>query len=138
MPTCSPIEELADYPLEVTVYGLTRRESAGRLVRALAAIPYFPKTIFKIDRLGRLFGVVDHLDTSPILYVQVRHWGREPDRLPDIGWTTYPTKLSKGMAPRASRKLMDYKSAVRSRPMILRYSGKSHCELAARMAIGAS
>jgi hypothetical protein len=139
MPTCSPTPEKAEgCVFETAVFGLSRRESVRRLVRALAGIPCYPLVIFKIDRCGKLLGVVDQRPgrkkgAALIYYVTVRHWGREPDRLPDIGWTSDPAKLGRGFEARASRRLLDYTSGVRGRPMTLRYSSKAHMELGSKI-----
>jgi hypothetical protein len=130
------LDSVEDYTFTVTVHGLKRRASLARLVMALASIPCFPSVIFKIDRSGKLLGVMDHKGFT--YYVQVRHWGKDPDRLPDIGWTTDPGKLSRGLSRRASKQYLDYTSAVRSPPLILTYSSKAHFELCARMAVAAS
>lgn len=132
------LDSVEDCTFAVTVHGLTRRASLARLVMALARVPCFPSMIFKIDRSGKLLGVMDHKGEGRTYYVQVRHWGKDPDRLPDIGWTTDPGKISRGLRRRANKQLLDYLSGVRSPPMVLTYSSKSHLELCARMAVAAS
>lgn len=131
MRTSSPsLEDVEDHALKVTVHGLARRETVRRLIRALAAIPCYPLVIFKIDRSGRLLGVIDARmnadETHDIYYVQVRHWGREPDQVPDIGWVFDPRKISRGLRRQAERKLLDYETGVRRKPMVVSYSSKAH------------
>ena len=138
-PSTDAIPELEDKALAVTVYGLTRRASVSRLVEALAGVPCYPAVIFKIDRYGRLLGVIDYFtDGRQIYYVQVRHWGKDSGQLPLIGWTRDAGKISRGLAGRARKLLMNYSSGVRKRPMKVYYSRVAHDERSARMVGGAS
>ncbi len=132
MKTSSPSATETDHAILVTVYGLKCRKSAKRLIDALAGIPCFPVVIFRIDQFGRLLGVVEQVgDATRLYYVQVRRWGRG---LPEIGWTTEPDKISRGLRRKSINLLLEYTTAVRKQPMSLRYSGEAHRQLAARMA----
>lgn len=132
MPTNSPADP-ADRRLEVTVYGLKNRDHVRRLIRALAAVPCFPLLIFSLDRLGRLLCVVEQQERGAVFYVRIRNWGRRIDRLPDIGWTSDPKKMGRGLEKRAAERLADYRSAVRSPGMVVTYSARDHFGACARM-----
>lgn len=122
----------------MTIFGLEQRDKAKRLITALAAIPCFPLLIFKVDRLGRWFGVVGQQNDDPVFYVRVRHWGRSPDILPDISWTSDPRKVSRGFRQRAEARVFDCSSGVRQPGLTLTYSSKAHVEACAIMTAPAS
>lgn len=134
MPTNTPAPvDPGDRRLEVAVYGLNNRDHVRRLIRALAAVPCFPLLIFSLDRLGRLLCVTEQQERGAVFYVRVRDWGNRTGRLPDIGWTSDPRKMGRGLERRAADRLADYRSAVRNPSMVVTYSAKDHFEACARM-----
>ena len=123
MPTSTPVsEEVEDRPLETLVYGLNRKESVRRLISALAAVPCIPKVIFRIDRLGRLLGVVDHRPKRGTYYIQVSSWGSPQGDLPLICWTRDPVKIRRNLRWQADQRLNAYMSAVRKPPMKVEFT----------------
>lgn len=133
-------EEQDKVTVSVAVFGLTRERTARRLALACASIPCLPLIIFKIDRLGRLLGVVDAMNKGRIYYVSVHHWGRDgkPDMLPTIGWTRDPGDLHPRMRKKAERLLIDCVSGVRKGGLKLQMTLAEHADVNARMALAAS
>jgi hypothetical protein len=130
MPISSPTpSDQEDVFLTVTAYGLKKKSTVRRLVKALASIPCHPLVIFRIDKAGRILGVIDQRERHPGYYVRVRHWGRDPDLLPQIGWSSDPRKMGRGFKNTAERKLLNYVSGVRQEDLTVKYRAKEQDEL---------
>tara|TARA_R110002110_G_scaffold8326_8_gene41883 strand:- start:885 stop:1274 length:390 start_codon:yes stop_codon:yes gene_type:complete len=98
-----------DQIVEVTVYGLNRKERVVRLIDRLARIPCVPMTIHRIDKFGRVLGVVDAIREDLNIFVRVLRWDPEVD----IEWTLVPGVFHPQLRSRSTRALKAFTSTLR-------------------------
>lgn len=134
-------ENRSDTIVRVLVYGLHRKERIVRLLDSLAEIPCCPSTIFRIDRFGRMLGVVDQLHKTrggaPVIYyVRVDRWRDNEKGLPVIAWATSPRKISSRLQGKAREALVKFTSGIRGGPdLVVDLDVTAHAELHAIMAV---
>ena len=115
-----------EHDVDALVYGLRERNKAQvrLLVEHLLALRCAPLSIFRIDKMGRLLGVVDGF-TKRTFYVTVIKWG--PGR-PVIEWTAESRLQSFKAKARADRALRNFTTPGNPPPWWVSYKvrGKIH------------
>ncbi len=136
MPEAAPSAP-AEFFGEALVYGLHQRHRVIQLIEALAEIPCCPRRIFRInagngkaDRCARWLGVDDHI-SKQIYYVRIHHWGK----VPVIGWSMDPAVYGRHLRRQAERARLDYESALRLKPMVVKYDAQRQVDLLQKRSI---
>ena len=137
-------QEQSDIPElfgETLVYGLKRRKNILGLIEELQTIPCKPCLIFRInarrnpsDRVAKWFGVDDAL-AKVTYYVRIHYWGKNG---PVIGWSLRPHRYSRSLKSRALQARIEYETALRLKPLVVRFDAQTLIERCAKTPPAAS